>query len=221
MMIISAIVLAAGSGLRFGAMKQFVMLRGKPVLQRALECFESHPEITEVVLVTQNPSSLSDWTTRFNKISSIASGGEKRQDSVYAGFRMLDADKTDIVLIHDGVRPFVSQELLSRIIMATRKTGAAVPVEPVEDTMKIIDKQIILKTVDRNGLFRSQTPQGFKYKIIKEALETASKENFYGTDDAALVERIGKTVMAVAGERRNIKITVPEDLRVAEAFCED
>jgi len=162
-----------------------------------------------------------EYMRRFPKIAAVVTGGKHRQDSVEAGFREVDPQKTGFVLVHDGVRPLVDHALLSRVIRATKETGAAVPVISIEDTIKVIDGDMVLRTVDREGLRRVQTPQGFSYSILKSALARAREDNFLGTDEAALVERIGAEIKAVEGDTRNIKITTPDDIRVAEGYLED
>jgi 2-C-methyl-D-erythritol 4-phosphate cytidylyltransferase len=148
----------------------------------------------------------------------IVSGGRERQDSIQNGFREIE-EPCHLVVIHDGVRPFLDQKILDRALNEAEKYGAAIVAVPVKDTIKIGDqKGMIQKTLDRNLLWSAQTPQVYKYQIIKQALEEASKEGFYGTDDSSLVERIGKPVRIVTGSYENIKITTPEDLIFGEAI---
>ncbi len=218
---VSVIVVAAGEGKRFGLPKQFALLRGKSVLDWCLEAFESHEDVSEVILVLKEDAQNTEFTERFRKISSIAQGGDKRQDSVLSGFRKIDPEKARIVLVHDGVRPLVSKELIDRIIEAAQEKEAAVPAVPLMDTVKIVDEQVVTRTLDRDRLFLVQTPQGFLYSTLKVALEESKKDAFYGTDEASLVERIGKKVVVVQGDPKNIKITTPEDIKIAEAFLED
>jgi len=218
---VSAIIVAAGEGRRFGSSKQFALLRGKSVLDWCLEKFETNRKVKEIVLVLKDDSLKKDYLSRYKKIVAVARGGKKRQDSVISGLRRIDPGKADIILIHDGVRPLVGQALIDRVIEATQEKEAAVPAVPVEDTIKLIEKKEVRRTLDRENLFRIQTPQGFSYKVIKRAMDKARKENFYGTDEASLVERTGKKVAVVQGDPRNIKITTREDLRIAEALLED
>jgi 2-C-methyl-D-erythritol 4-phosphate cytidylyltransferase len=218
---VTAIVVAAGEGQRFGAPKQFAPLRDKPVLEWCLGCFDSHVQVAEIVLVLVSDIEKEEYIRRFPKITAVVTGGKHRQDSVIAGFDRIDPQKTEIVLIHDGVRPVVDQALLSRVIAATKEKGAAVPVIAIEDTVKAVDGDKVLRTVDREQLRRVQTPQGFSYAILKEALNQARKDNIQSTDEAALVERMGHEIVTVEGDPRNIKITTPEDIRVAEVYLED
>jgi 2-C-methyl-D-erythritol 4-phosphate cytidylyltransferase len=218
---VAAIVVAAGEGQRFGAPKQFAPLREKPVLEWCLGCFNTHVQVSDIVLVLMNDIEKEEYIRRFPKITAVVTGGEHRQDSVIAGFNQIDSQKTGIVLIHDGVRPLVDHALLSRVIAATRENGAAVPVIAIEDTVKAVEGDKVLRTVDREQLRRVQTPQGFSYSILKAALAQAKEDNTFSTDEAALVERIGHEIVTVEGDLRNIKITTPEDIRVAEAYLED
>jgi len=216
----SAIIVAAGAGTRFGEMKQFAYLRAKPVLEWTLERFETQADVDAVVLVLPDEQDLKHYRMRYAKIVDIVRGGEKRQDSVWQGFRILSASAPEVVLVHDGARPLAGADLISRIIAAARADGAAVPVLPIDDTVKEVRDGHVVATVDRTFLFRAQTPQGFRYDILKKALDAARRDRFYGTDEAALVERIGLAVTAVAGDPRNIKITTPVDIPIAEALLD-
>ena len=216
----SAIIVAAGAGKRFGERKQFAYLRAKPVLEWTLERFEAHPEVDALVLVLPDEQDLKHYRLRYTKIVDIVRGGEKRQDSVWQGFRLLSAAAPEVVLVHDGARPLVSADLISRVVAAARAGGAAVPVLAIEDTIKEVRDGRIAGTVDRTFLARAQTPQGFRYDILKKALEAARHERFWGTDEAALAERAGIPVTAVAGDPRNIKITTPIDIPIAEALLD-
>lgn len=216
----SAIIVAAGAGKRFGEMKQFAYLRAKPVLEWTLERFQAHPEVEAVVLVLPDEQDLKHYRMRYAKIVDLVRGGEKRQDSVWQGFRLLAASAPEVVLVHDGARPLVSADLITRVIAAARSDGAAVPVLPIVDTLKVVREGGIVGTIDRSLLFRAQTPQGFRFEILKKAMDAARKDRFYGTDEAALVERVGLAVTAVAGDPRNLKITTPLDIPIAEALLD-
>jgi 2-C-methyl-D-erythritol 4-phosphate cytidylyltransferase len=218
---VTAIIVAAGEGQRFGAPKQFAPLREKPVLEWCLGSFNTHIQVADIVLVLRSDIEKEEYIRRFPKISSVVAGGEHRQDSVVAGFDQIDPQKTGIVLVHDGVRPLVDHALLSRVITATKENGAAVPVIDIQDTVKAVEEEKILRTVDRAKLRRVQTPQGFSYPLLKAALDQAKSDNYLGTDEATLVERIGKDVVVVEGDTRNIKITTPEDIQIAEVYLED
>lgn len=218
---ISAIIVAAGEGKRYGSSKQTAMLKGKTVLDRCLETFETHKNISEIILVLNDKEQGQQYLDKYRKISAVIGGGKERQDSVKAGFGLIDPDTADIVLVHDGVRPLVNPDLIDRVIDKTREKGAAIPVIPVVDTIKRVEGEKILCTVDRKKLFRVQTPQGYDHGILRKALENVDKNNYNGTDEAFLVEKMGNAVFVVAGDTRNIKITTPKDIRIAEAFLED
>ena len=218
---VSAIIVAAGEGKRFGSAKQFAPLKGKPILDWTLETFEDHVKVTEIILVVKEDWLRKKFISRYKKLVAVIRGGEKRQDSVMAGFNQLKPDQTDIVLVHDGVRPLVGKDLISRIIEATEQKGAAIPALSLEDTIKRVEGERVVKTLDRLTLFRIQTPQGFFYTTLERALRKAKEDNFYGTDEASLVERIGEKVYIVEGNTQNIKITSPEDIHIAEALLAD
>jgi 2-C-methyl-D-erythritol 4-phosphate cytidylyltransferase len=218
---VSVIIAAAGEGKRFGSAKQFTKLKGKPVLDWSLETFDSHVKVTDIILVVKEDWLREKYMRHFQKLSAVVHGGEKRQDSVLAGFKKVAPEKDGIVLVHDGVRPLVEKDLISRVIEAAEKEGAAIPGIPFEDTIKQVKEERVFRTLDRTDLVRIQTPQGFSYDILEEALSKANADNFYGTDEASLVERLEKKVCIVAGDTRNIKITSPEDIQIAEALVAD
>ena len=217
----AVLVVAAGAGKRFGEPKQFAYLRGKPVLEWTLETFDTHPGVDAIILVLPEEQSLKHYRMRYPKIIDSVPGGEKRQDSVWQGFRLLVAREIpEIVLVHDGARPLVRADLISRVIAVAGVDGAAVPVLPIEDTIKEAREGRVTGTVDRTFLARAQTPQGFRFEVLKKGLEAARRDRFYGTDEAALVERLGIPVTTVAGDPRNIKITTPIDMNIAEALLD-
>ena len=153
-----------------------------------------------------------------SKVTSIVAGGLKRQDSVWEGIKAIKGD-CELVMVHDGVRPFISQALLQKAIDATRESGATVVAVPVKDTIKVVSrKKEVLQTLDRKTLWAVQTPQTFNHDLLKRAHEKAKQDGFYGTDDASLVERIGVKVRVVDGSYENIKITTPEDLVLGETI---
>ncbi len=218
---VSALVVAAGAGRRFGGRKQFAALRGRPVVEWALEAFQAHGAVDDIVLVLPDEKDGERYRARFGKITAVVRGGRRRQDSVLRGFRAVAADRAGIVLVHDGARPLVSPALIGRVIAGALKSGAAVPVVPLEDTVKEVRDGRIAATVDRASLVRAQTPQGFLYGLLGQALETARKDGFSGTDESMLVERLGVPVIRVEGDPRNLKITTPLDLEIAEALVDD
>ncbi len=218
---VSAIIVAAGEGKRFGAAKQFALLKGRTVLDWSLERFEKHDAVDSIILVLGGDRSGDEYLTKYKKIAAIASGGEKRQDSVYAGLSCVNSQETEIVLVHDGARPLVGKDLIRRVIEGTRENGAVIPVVPLEDTIKRVEGQKVLRTEERGQLLRAQTPQGFSCFLLKEAFARALENQYYGTDEGVLVETLGKDVFVVPGDQRNMKITTAEDLIIAEALIED
>lgn len=218
---VTAIIVAAGSGRRFGSPKQFAVLRGKPVLSWSLDAFESHPRVGAIVVVLPDEKMGPELKAAFPKITAVVAGGERRQDSVWNGLLRVEERGAGTVLVHDGARPLVSAELIGRVIDGAEKAGAAVPVVELDDTVKEIKNGAVVRTLDRSILVRVQTPQGFAFDLLKRALDRARADGFTGTDDAALVERLGAPVAAVPGELRNVKITSSGDLKSAEALLGD
>lgn len=218
----SAIIVAAGSGKRFESdtPKQFLNLLGKPVIFHTLERFDKCKAIDQIVVVLAN-----DWIERiredsfalgFERPLKFVAGGETRSQSVRNGFRAADA-KTEFVVIHDAARPLVTDAEILRTIEGARETGAACLAAPVTDTIKEIKDKRINRTIDRTSLRRAVTPQVFRYDVLREALEN-SDLNESVTDDCFLVEKIGGEIAFIEGSPRNIKITVPDDLIIAEAL---
>ncbi len=216
----SAVIVAAGEGRRFGGPKQFVLLGGRPLIERCIESFEAHAAVGSIVVVLPDIRLGEGLAGRFRKVAAVVAGGARRQDSVRNGFGGVRGDGRDVVLIHDGARPLADGALIGRVIDETMRSGAAVPVLPLEDTVKEVREEGILRTHDRSVLYRAQTPQGFFYEILEEAFAAADRDGFTGTDEASLVERTGRRVAAVAGDPRNIKVTTPLDLKIAEALLE-
>jgi 2-C-methyl-D-erythritol 4-phosphate cytidylyltransferase len=222
-----AVVVAAGKGQRCveGKKKQFLPLAGKPVLVHALDKFESCPLIRSVVLVTGQEDTaycLKEIVERYGyrKISQIVPGGLERQESVQNGINALPAD-AEIVVIHDGVRPLVTREMIEESIRIAVRMQTAVFAVPVKETIKMAHPDgTVARTLDRESLWQIQTPQAFQVRVIKEALHKAAEEGFTGTDDASLVERLGVKVHLLPGSYTNIKITTPEDLMMAALFLQ-
>ncbi len=218
-----AIIPAAGSSKRMqnNVSKQYLLLDGVPVLARTLKIFQRSPGIDEIFLVV--PGTDIDYAHEhiveryaISKVSNILAGGKERQDSVRNGIDALGGDH-DIVVIHDGVRPFISEELVHEAIQEASRARAVTVGVPVKDTVKSVDRHgIVVSTLDRNHLWLTQTPQAFERDVIKKAYEAAYRDNYYGTDDASLVERIGIKVMMIRGSYDNIKITTKDDIMLAE-----
>lgn len=221
---ISAIIPAAGQGVRMGGAvpKQFLELHGKPILHHTLHAFEKCGMVGSVILVAPGKDvepARREWLGRSTIVKQVVPGGEKRQDSVYEGFKALATD-TEIVIVHDGVRPFINRRMIRESVEAAREHGAAITAIPVSDTIKRVDRAgFVEHTVDRAGLWRVQTPQVFRYDLLRQALEKAFADSYYGTDEGSLIEYIGKAVKIVNGSELNIKITTPEDLILAEKIA--
>lgn len=201
--------------------KQFRALRGKPILYYTLKTLEESGLIDSLVLVVPEKEleqARADWLEHPVIVKQVVAGGEKRQDSVFNGYQALPAD-TDIVLVHDGVRPFLSKEMIQETINVAEKFGAAITAIPVNDTIKQVDSSgKVERTVDREGLWRVQTPQVFRYDLLGEAFRNAQKNSFYGTDEGALIEYLGQEVRVVDGSEWNLKITRPEDMVLGESI---
>lgn len=226
-----AIIVAGGKGTRMGGAtpKQFLPLCGKPVLAVTLDVFIQSPSVSSIVLViperdreTCEKEILAPYGMKGSV--EIVLGGKERQNSVFNGlraaYRMADPAKRTIVLIHDGVRPFVNQALIDRCISKALTHGACIPGIPVEDTLKQTDAdRRITATPDRKRFFRVQTPQAFDLDLITRAHGYAEANAITGTDDASLVEAVGEPVYIVDGMKRNLKITTREDLEFAEALA--
>ena len=215
-----AIITAAGIGKRMGdkAHKVMLSLADKPLIYWTIKKFQDSESIDDIVVVAnkEDMQEIKDMIKRygFTKARTVIEGGKERQDSVNAGLHSFDADDEDIVLIHNGANPFVSDKIIGDVIDATKEIGAAGPGIKAPDTVKEADDDgIVLNTLDRKRLWHMHTPQGIKYWIAKRAFEKAAMDNFYGTDDLTLVERIGKKAKIVESSEDNIKITYPYDLK--------
>jgi 2-C-methyl-D-erythritol 4-phosphate cytidylyltransferase len=223
---IYALIPAAGMGKRMaaGQNKQYLLLEGMPILAHTLRVFQDAPFISGIYLVTPEaeiPFCRSDVVERygFSKVRAVVPGGAERQHSVLNGLKAMEGvSDDDLVLVHDGVRPFVSVDLLQRAADAADEFGGAVVAVPVKDTVKVARNGIITETPPREELWLAQTPQAFRYGLIRSAYDAAAAEGFLGTDDASLMERQGWPLHIVTGDYRNIKITTPEDMLLAGAF---
>lgn len=217
----TAIIVAAGSGKRFGGEtpKQFLEILGKPVLIHTLEQFEKCAAIDEIVLVLAEDKfdEFSKKTEKFNikKLKKIVPGGATRAESVRNGLNAVNEHAAEIVAVHDGARPLVSEREITETIEKALKTGAACLVAGVSDTIKEVRDGKIIETIDRRRLRRALTPQCFRFEILKKAFEENELDESV-TDECFLVEKSGFEICAVEGDSRNIKITKPEDLPIAE-----
>lgn len=231
------IIPAAGLGTRMASSsataqgkapsKQFLTVAGAPILVHTLRKFAACKQVDEIYLALRPQeapgfiSELAGYGIDPGRVR-VVEGGEHRQQSVANALKAVTADQADIVLVHDAVRPFVEQDTIVGVIEAVKKHGAAIAGMPAVDTIKQVERTadgaIIRATIPREVLVQAQTPQGFRYGVLKEAFEEAEREQFLGTDEASLLERAGQDVYVVMGSPRNIKITTPSDLELAEFF---
>ncbi|MBR34722.1 MAG: 2-C-methyl-D-erythritol 4-phosphate cytidylyltransferase [Nitrospinae bacterium] len=221
----SAIIPAAGQGRRMGKgrKKQFLMLGQVPIIVHTLQTFQDSASINEIILVV--PDDGIDYckqeivnSFKFTKVKKIVSGGDKRQESVFNGLKSISRE-IDLVVVHDGVRPFLSKPILENSIKKAKEKGSVVVAIPVKDTlMKISDQGMVIEGQNRDSIWRIQTPQVFKKEILISAFEKALKNNFCGTDESTLVTRLGIPVYVVNGSELNIKITTPEDILLGESI---
>jgi 2-C-methyl-D-erythritol 4-phosphate cytidylyltransferase len=210
-----AVIVGAGSGSRFGGDKVFAELAGRPLLVHTGAAFEASPVVDGIVLVLREENlargrALAEeqgWT----KLRAVTAGGARRQDSVLAGLRAAEADW---VVVHDAARPLVTPDLIERGLEAARDTGAAIAALPVRDTIKRVEHDQIVATVDRSRLWTAQTPQVFRSELLELALQGGHDV----TDDAAAVEALGVPVRVYLGLERNLKVTTAADLALAEAI---
>jgi 2-C-methyl-D-erythritol 4-phosphate cytidylyltransferase len=209
------IIPAAGLGTRMApggkknvASKQFVEINGIPIIFHTLRVFAGNSHVSHIVVALRKVE--------------VVEGGEHRQDSVAHALASLKAKDDDIVLIHDAVRPFIDDDIISNVVREAQKRGAAIAGLPAVDTIKQVDRTsegaIITSTIPRERVVQAQTPQGFRYGLLKKAFDSALADGFVGTDEASLIERMGEEVYVVMGSARNIKITTPGDLELAEFF---
>ncbi len=211
--------------------KQFKELGGVPILVRTLRKFVAAPAVYEIV-VAMRKDEIAGFRTQLEKQfpevlikrMQIVEGGEHRQDSVANALAAIAADPDDLVLVHDAVRPFVTPEIISEVVQAAHQHGAAIAGWPAVDTVKQVDRTatgaLITATIPRETVVMAQTPQGFRYGILKKAFDDAAADGFVGTDEASLIERSGQPVAVVMGSPRNIKITTPADMELAEFYLQ-
>lgn len=234
------IIPAAGLGTRMAsapgtkvkkpaATKQFTELGGTPILIHTLRKFVASPEVSEIYIALR-ANEIDGFHARLEKEAKdilqkkihLVEGGEHRQHSVSNAMRSVSAGDDDIVLVHDAVRPFVTEEIIHDVIQAAQKYGAAIAALPAVDTVKQVERTadgaLITATLPRERVVLAQTPQGFRYHVLKKAFDEAITDGFVGTDEASLVERSGHAVAVVMGSPKNIKITAPADMELAEFY---
>jgi len=233
---VAVIIPAAGLGTRMSPApsakskipsKQFTELGGTPILIHTLRKFAASPRVTEI-LVALRKDEIPGFRERLQsegpqeKKVELVEGGEHRQQSVANALAAFPGSPDDVVLVHDAVRPFVTEEIIHDVIRAAQKFGAAIAGVPAVDTVKQVERTsdgaLITATLPRERVVMAQTPQGFRYDVLKKAFDEAAADGFVGTDEASLVERSGHAVAVVMGSARNIKITAPADLELAEFY---
>jgi len=211
------------------ASKQFTELGGIPILVHTLRRFSAAPQVQEVIVALRE-NEIAGFRDQLEKQYPDAAaekmefveGGEHRQQSVANAMALVKAESDDIILVHDAVRPFVTAEIIADVIQAAAKRGAAIAGVPAVDTIKQVERSaeeaLITATIPRERIVLAQTPQGFRYAILKKAFDDAAADGFVGTDEASLVERAGHRVAVVMGSPRNLKITTPADMQLAEFY---
>jgi 2-C-methyl-D-erythritol 4-phosphate cytidylyltransferase len=218
------IIAAAGIGARMHAdrAKQMIELAGAPLLVHTLRRFEASDAIDQIILVLQPDLTheVLGLISRHNikKVIRVVAGGAERQDSVYRAIQVIKEETARVVAVHDAARPFVRPEEIRAVVERAASTGAAVLATHATDTIKQVKSGRVQRTLDRRRIYHAQTPQAFRFPIIREAYERAYKDGFMATDDSQLVERLGHRVSVVEGSPINIKITRPFDLEMAEVI---
>lgn len=218
-----AVIVAAGSASRMGGIdKVMAPIGGEPMIVRTVRAFQNSDVIRQIVVVTRQDLILPimDLCHQFDKVQCVMVGGNTRQNSVEIGLGALSADMK-LVAVHDGARPLISWEVIDRTVRAAHTYGAAAPAVPVKDTVKVVQGGVVSETPDRNALRTVQTPQVFDADLLRGALKKAKDENVQVTDDCSAVELMGMSVKIVEGDERNIKVTTPMDLKVAEILLEE
>ena len=214
----------ARAGKKAAASKQFFEIDGVPIIVHTLRVFARNPQVAQIVVALRK-SEMEQFSRRLEKERiagkvMVVEGGDHRQQSVANALAQLKAAPDDVVLVHDAVRPFVDDEIIDHVVREVEKHGAAIAGLPAVDTIKQVERAaesaLITSTIPRERIVQAQTPQGFRYELIKRAFDSAAADGFIGTDEASLVERMGENVWVVMGSARNIKITTPGDMELAE-----
>ena len=218
-----AVIVAAGSASRMGGIdKVMAELKGEPMIVRTVRTFQNCDAIREIVIVTRQDLivPIMDLCSGFDKVQAVVVGGNDRAESVRAGLNTL-SPKMKLAAVHDGARPLVSWQVIDRAVRAANTYGAAAPAIPVKDTTKVVHGGVVTATPNRDTLRSVQTPQVFVADLLRGALEKAKKDNAVITDDCSAVENMGMSVKIVEGDERNIKVTTPMDLKIAELLLEE
>ena len=218
-----AVIVAAGTASRMGGIdKVMAELKGEPMIVRTVRTFQECDAISEIVIVTREDliQTIADLCAHMDKVTAVVVGGKSRQESVNLGLNAL-SDKTKLAAVHDGARPLITWQVIDRTVRAANSYGAAAPAIPVKDTIKVVEGYVIKNTPDRSTLRAIQTPQVFDFDLLRGALKKAELDGAQVTDDCSAVERLGMVVKIVEGDERNIKVTTPMDLKIAELLLEE
>ncbi len=217
------VIVAAGSATRMGGIdKVMAPLGGEPMIARTVQAFQNCDAISEIVIVTREDLILpiTGLCKDMPKVTAVVTGGKSRQESVHLGLNAL-SDKVKLAAVHDGARPLITWQVIDRVVRAANTYGAAAPAIPVKDTIKVVEGRVVKNTPDRASLFAVQTPQVFDFDLLRGALRKAELDGAAVTDDCSAVERMGMAVKIVEGDERNLKVTTPMDLKIAELLLED
>ena len=218
-----AVIVAAGTASRMGGIdKVMAQLDGEPMIVRTVRTFQNCDAIKEIVIVTRADLivPIMDLCHDFSKVKAVVVGGNSRQESVNNGMNTL-SDKVKLVAVQDGARPLITDSVIDRTVRAANSYGAAAPAIPVKDTIKVVQGGVVMSTPDRKTLQAVQTPQVFDFDLLRGALNKAKKDNAEVTDDCSAVERLGMSIKIVEGDERNIKVTTPMDLKIAQMLLEE
>ena len=218
-----AVIVAAGSATRMGGIdKVMADLGGEPMIVRTVRAFQNCDAIASIVIVTREDliRPISDLCRDMKKVAAVVAGGKSRQESVHLGLNALPKG-TKLAAVHDGARPLVSWQVIDRVVRAANTYGAAAPAIPVKDTIKVVAGGLVKETPDRSSLMAVQTPQVFDFDLLRGALRKAEEDGAQVTDDCSAVERTGMRIKIVEGDERNLKVTTPMDLKIAELLLEE
>lgn len=218
-----AVIVAAGSASRMGGIdKVMAELRGEPMIARTVRAFQQCDAIAEIVIVTREDLILpiTRLCRDMDKVKTVVCGGKSRQESVHLGLNALSKEM-ELAAVHDGARPLITGAVIDRAVRAANSYGAAAPAVPVKDTIKVVKGGLVLATPDRATLQAVQTPQVFDFDMLRGALKKAEADKAAVTDDCSAVERMGMSIKIVEGDERNLKVTTPMDLKIAEMLLEE
>ena len=218
-----AVIVAAGSASRMGGIdKVMAPLDGEPMIVRTVRAFQNCDAIASIVIVTREDliCPIAGLCKDMDKVTAVVAGGSSRQESVHLGLNALPKG-TKLAAVHDGARPLISWQVIDRVVRAANTYGAAAPAIPVKDTIKVVSGGLVQETPDRATLQAVQTPQVFDFDLLRGALKKAEAEGASVTDDCSAVERTGMKIKIVEGDERNLKVTTPMDLRIAELLLEE